>query len=68
MIYGDFLSIPFILVITVQNRKTQFCVFYVSGTFPDSNWLKIFWALIFYHEKHLEHKKSTREAMRSILA
>jgi hypothetical protein len=27
MIYGDFPSIPLILVITLQNRKTLFCIF-----------------------------------------
>jgi hypothetical protein len=33
--------------------------FLVSRTFPDSNWPGIFRVLIFYHEKHLEKKKST---------
>jgi hypothetical protein len=36
--------------------------FYVSGTFPNSNWPGIFRALIFYHENHLEKNKSTRWA------
>jgi hypothetical protein len=39
------------------------CIFYVSGTFPNSNWPGFFQALIFYHENLLECKKSTREAM-----
>jgi hypothetical protein len=47
MIYGDFSSIPLILVI---NRKTCFLYFYVSGTFPNSNWPEIFQALIFYRD------------------
>jgi hypothetical protein len=58
VIYGDFPSIPLILVITLQNRKTLFCVFLRFRDLPDSNWPGIFWTLIFYHEKHLEHKKS----------
>jgi hypothetical protein len=31
MIYGDFSLIPLILVITLQNRKTMFCVFLCFG-------------------------------------
>jgi hypothetical protein len=56
MIYGDFPSIPLILVITLQNRKPYFVYFYVAGTFPNSNGPGIFWALILYHENILEHK------------
>jgi hypothetical protein len=59
MIYGDFLSIPLILVITMQNRKTLLCVF-LYFKIPGSNWPVIFLALIFYHKKHLEKKKSMR--------
>jgi hypothetical protein len=44
--------------------KPCFAYFDVSGTFCNSNWPGIFQALIFYHEKHLEHKKSMREATR----
>jgi hypothetical protein len=40
MIYGDFLSIPLILVITLQNRKTLFCVFL---RFRDLPRLKLTW-------------------------
>jgi hypothetical protein len=53
-----------ILVITLQNRKTYFVYFNNSGTFPNSIWPGIFWALIFYQENLLEHKKSTRDATR----
>jgi hypothetical protein len=63
MIYGDFPSILLILVITLQNRKTLFCVFLHLRTFPNSNWPEIFWVLISYHEKRLERKKSTRWAL-----
>jgi hypothetical protein len=35
-------------------------IFLVSGIFVNSNWTAIFGALIFYHERHLEIKKSTR--------
>jgi hypothetical protein len=57
--YGDFPSIPLILVITLQDRKTLFCIF---SRFKDLLELKLTWdffrVLIFYHEKHLEIKKS----------
>jgi hypothetical protein len=63
MFYNDlwgFSIDPLILVITLQNRKPCFAYFDVSETFSDSNWPGFFQALIFYHEKHLEEKKSTR--------
>jgi hypothetical protein len=40
MIYGDFLSIPLILVITLQNRKTLFYVFLRFRNLPE---LKLTW-------------------------
>jgi hypothetical protein len=48
MFYGDFPSIPLILIITLEDRKTLFCVILSFGE------------LIFYHEKHLKRKKSMR--------
>jgi hypothetical protein len=38
--YGDFPSISIILVITLQDRKTLFCVFL---SFRDLPWLKLTW-------------------------
>jgi hypothetical protein len=35
MIYGDFPSIPLILVITLHNRKTPFCVFWRFRNLPE---------------------------------
>jgi hypothetical protein len=40
MIYGDFLLIPLILVITLHNRKTLFCVFLHFRNLPK---LKLTW-------------------------
>jgi hypothetical protein len=40
MIYGDFPSTPLILVITLQNRKTLFCVFLHFRNLPE---LKLTW-------------------------
>jgi hypothetical protein len=40
MIYGDFLSIPLILVITLQNRKDLFFVFLRFRNLPE---LKLIW-------------------------
>jgi hypothetical protein len=40
MIYGDFPSIPLILVITLQNRKPQFYVFLRFKNLPE---LKLTW-------------------------
>ena len=40
LIFGDFPMIPFIWVITLQNRKTLFCVFL---TFRDLRELKRTW-------------------------
>jgi hypothetical protein len=60
MFYGDFPLIPLILVITLQDRKTLLCVFLSFRIFLDSNRPRFFGALIFYHEKHQEKKKSMR--------
>jgi hypothetical protein len=65
MIYGHFQSITLILVITLQNRKTLFCVFLCFRNLPELKLNWVFLALIFYHENLLEHKKSTREATRA---
>jgi hypothetical protein len=65
MIYEDFPLIPLILVITLQNRKTLFCVFLCFRNLPKLKWSGIFRALIFYHENLLEHKKSARWATRA---
>jgi hypothetical protein len=59
-----FLSIPLILVITLQFRKTMFCVFLRFRNLLELILTWIFRVLIFYHENLLEHQKSTREAMR----
>jgi hypothetical protein len=40
MIYGDFPSVPLILVITLQDRKTLFCVFL---RFRNLSELKLTW-------------------------
>jgi hypothetical protein len=40
MIYGDFPSIPLILVITLQNRITLFCVFLYFRNIPK---IKLTW-------------------------
>jgi hypothetical protein len=40
MIYGDFPSNPLILVITLQNRKTMFCIFLRFRNLPK---LKLTW-------------------------
>jgi hypothetical protein len=40
MIYGDFPSFPLILVITLQNKKTMFCIFF---SFRDLPGLKLTW-------------------------
>jgi hypothetical protein len=61
---GIFLCIPLILVITLQNRKPLFCVFWRLRNLPELKLTWIFWALIFYHENLLEHKKSMRWANR----
>ena len=58
--------IPFILVITLQNRKTLFCVFL---SFRGLNEVKLSWDFsrmsIFHQEKHLEHLDLTRRATRA---
>jgi hypothetical protein len=40
MIYGDFPLIPLILVLTLQNNKTPFCVFLRFRSLPE---LKLTW-------------------------
>jgi hypothetical protein len=37
LIYGDLSMIHFIWVITLQERKTMFCVFSLSETYTESN-------------------------------
>jgi hypothetical protein len=46
MIYGDFTLISLILVITLQNRKTLFCVFLC---FRDLSGLKLAWDFLGVH-------------------
>jgi hypothetical protein len=46
---------------SVKQENPVLCIF----TFQDSSRTQIDLALIFYHENLLEHKKSTREAMRA---
>jgi hypothetical protein len=60
MFYGDFLSIPRILVITLQGRKTLFGVFLSFGNLPGLKLTQDFWSINIYHENMLEITKSTR--------
>jgi hypothetical protein len=61
MFYEDFPSIPLILVITLQDRKTLVCIFLSFRFLPELKLIQDFFgALIFYNLKHVEHKKSTR--------
>jgi hypothetical protein len=60
MFYGDFPLNPLILVITLQDRKTLFCVFLSFRNLPELKLTQDFGVLIIYHEKHLKIKKSTR--------
>jgi hypothetical protein len=43
MFYGDFLSIPLILVITLHDRKTLFCVFLRFRDLPEH---KLTWVFL----------------------
>ena len=66
LILGIFHMIPFIWVITLQNRKTLFCVFL---TFRDLRELKkpgIFSEAFFLEDKELEHLDHERGGLRPI--
>jgi hypothetical protein len=65
MIYEDFPSISLILVITLENRKTLFCVFLRFMNLPELKLTRDFSGINIYHDNHLEDKKSTRETMRA---
>jgi hypothetical protein len=45
MFYGDFPSIPLILVITQQDRKTMFCVFLHFRDLPGLKLTQDFWSV-----------------------
>jgi hypothetical protein len=61
MFYGDFPLIPLILVITQQDMKIMFCVFLSFRNLSELKLTQDFWSVsTFYHERHLEIKKSTR--------
>ena len=64
MFYGDFPSIPFHWFITLQNRKTLFCVFLIFRDLTELKWIGIFLASIFLHEKQLEHQKYRKRPTR----
>jgi hypothetical protein len=45
MFYGDFPSIPLILVTTVQTRKTLFCIFLSFRNLPELKLTWDFWSV-----------------------
>jgi hypothetical protein len=45
MFYGDFPSIPLILAITRQNRKTLFCVVLSFRNLPELKLTQDFWSI-----------------------
>jgi hypothetical protein len=64
LVYEDLPIIPFIWAITLQNRKTCFVYFSLSGTYKESSWARISETSIFHHEKHLERLHLTRDGLR----
>jgi hypothetical protein len=61
---GIFHSSPLFWLKLYRTGKPCFVYFDISGTFPNSIWPEIFWALIFYHGNLLENEKSMRWATR----
>jgi hypothetical protein len=45
MFHGDFPSTPLILVITLQNRKTMFCIFLSFRNLPELKLTWDFWSV-----------------------
>jgi hypothetical protein len=48
---------------SVEQETPVFCIFTFQESCRTQIDLGFFWALIYYHENLVEHKKSTREAM-----
>jgi hypothetical protein len=62
--FGDFLNSHLYFVLTLQNRKPYFCVFFSFRDLLDVKHIQSFWNLIFQANRPDEKKKSTWRATR----
>jgi hypothetical protein len=64
MFYGDFPSIPLMLVITQQDRKTMFCIFLSFRNLPELKLTWDFWSINILSRETLEDQEVNETRLR----